>query len=64
MKNANTILSRTAFLIAFITAISLTILITNMLVNQLGDNVASATSQNKTIVTSDNQTTAAATQSK
>lgn len=58
MKNANTIVSRAAFSIAFIAAISLAIIITNMLVNQRGDNVASATSLNKTILTSDNQTTA------
>jgi len=58
MKKANTILSRAAFSIAFIAAISLMIIITNLLVNQRGENVASATSLNKTILTSDNQSTA------
>ena len=58
MKKTNTILSRAAFSIAFIAAISLMIIITNLLVNQRGENVASATSLNKTILTSDNQSTA------
>ena len=58
MKKADTILSRAAFSIAFIAAISLMIIITNLLVNQRGENVASATSLNKTILTSDNQSTA------
>jgi hypothetical protein len=57
MKNANPIVSRAVFSIAVIAAISLAIIITNMLVNQRGDNVTSATSLNKTILTSDNQTT-------
>jgi hypothetical protein len=57
MKNANPIVSRAAFSIAVIAAISLAIIITNMLVNQRGDNVTSATLLNKTILTSDNQTT-------
>jgi hypothetical protein len=58
MKKANTILSRAAFSIAFIAAISLMIIITNLLVNQRGENVASATLLNKTILTSDNQSAA------
>jgi hypothetical protein len=57
MKNANPIVSRPAFSIAVLAAISLAIIITNMLVNQRGDNVTSATLLNKTILTSDNQTT-------
>jgi len=58
MKKADTILSRAAFSIAFIAAISLMIIITNLLLNQRGENVASATTLNKTILTSDNQSTA------
>ncbi len=60
MKRTNTTLSRTGFSIAFMAAISLTTMITSMCLIQRGDNVASATSQNTTMITSDNHTTAVA----
>ena len=41
-------------------ALSLTIMITSMCLIQQGDNVASATSQNATIITSDNHTSVVA----
>ena len=64
MKRTNTILSRTGFSVAFMAALSLTIMITSMCLIQQGDNVASATSQNATIISSDNHTTGGGTQSK
>ena len=60
MKRTNTTLSRTGFSIAFIAAISLTTMITSMCLIQRGDNVALAASQNTTIITTDNHTTAVA----
>lgn len=60
MKRTNTILSRTGFSIAFMAALSLTIMITSMCLIQQGDNVASATSQNATVITSDNHTSVVA----
>ena len=60
MKRTNTILSRTGFSVAFMAALSLTIMITSMCLIQQGDNVASATSQNATVITSDNHTTVVA----
>ena len=59
MKRTNTTLSRTGFSIAFMATICFTTMITSMCLTQQGDNVASANSQNTTIVTSDNHTTAA-----
>jgi hypothetical protein len=58
MKKADTLLSRAAFSIGFIAAIFLMIIFTNLYVNQRGENAASATSLNKTILTNDNQSTA------
>jgi hypothetical protein len=60
MKRTNTTLSGTGFSIAFMAAISLTTMITSMCLIQRGDNVALATSQNTTIITTDNHTTAVA----
>jgi hypothetical protein len=60
MKRTNATLSRTGFSIAFMATISLTTMITSMCLTQRGDNVASAASQNTTIITSDNHTTAVA----
>jgi hypothetical protein len=60
MKRTNTRKTRTGFSIAFMAAISLTTMITSMYLIQRGDNVASATSQNTTRITSDNHTTAVA----
>lgn len=60
MKRTNTTLSRTGFSIAFMAAISLTTIITSVSFIHQGDNVASATSQNTTLITSDNHSNALA----